>query len=255
MKYFVVSDIHGYYDELIAALSEKGFDKNNPNHTLIVCGDCFDRGPKPIEVMDYLKSLPRRHLIWGNHEELMTDLLYRRYPASHDITNGTWDTLNKFLAKNNEKNTGSWEKTLSQFYEFFNLYKDYYETKHYIFVHSWIPVLPTRDDKVVYNENWRERTANWGQAIWVNPFRMGDSGFNRTGKTIVFGHYHCSYGHFIIDNKGRSGSEFQKDANWEPYFGEDKYGGKYIGIDACTAYTGKVNCIVIEDDEDDEIFM
>ena len=105
MEYFVVSDIHGYYDELIAALSEKGFDKNNPNHSLIVCGDCFDRGPKPIEVMDYLKSLPRRHLIWGNHEELMTDLLYRRYPASHDITNGTWETLNKFLAKNNEKNT------------------------------------------------------------------------------------------------------------------------------------------------------
>ena len=31
--------------------------------------------------------------------------------------------------------------------------------------------------------------------------------------------------------------------------------GKYIGIDACNAYTGKVNCIVIEDDEDDEIFV
>ena len=25
--------------------------------------------------------------------------------------------------------------------------------------------------------------------------------------------------------------------------------GKYIGIDACNAYTGKVNYIVIEDDE------
>lgn len=255
MKYFVVSDIHGFFDELIITLNEKGFDKNNPNHSLIVCGDCFDRGPKPIEVMEYLKSLPRRHLIWGNHEQLMTELLCRRYPCSHDITNGTWDTLNKFLAKNNEKITGSWENTLSQFYEFFDLYENYYETKHCIFVHSWIPVLTTPGGKVVYNENWREQIADWGPATWANPFIMGDCGYNKTGKTIVFGHYHCSYGHFMIDNKGRSGSEFQEDANWEPYFGVDKDGNKYIGIDACTAYTGKVNCIIIDDDEDDEIFM
>ena len=26
MKYFVVSDIHGYYDELITVLNEKSFD-------------------------------------------------------------------------------------------------------------------------------------------------------------------------------------------------------------------------------------
>lgn len=185
----------------------------------------------------------------------MVELLCRRYPATHDITNGTWDTLNKFLKKNNEKNIDSWEKTLSQFYEFFDLYEDYYETKNYIFVHSWIPILTKPTGIVKYDENWREPTASWKQATWVNPFRMGDNGFNQTGKTIIFGHYHCSYGHFMIDNKGRNGSEFQEDANWEPYFGVDKDGNKYIGIDACTAHTGKVNCLIIEDDEDDEFFI
>ena len=42
MKFFVVSDIHGFYNELIKAVSSAGFDKNNKNHTLIICGDLFD---------------------------------------------------------------------------------------------------------------------------------------------------------------------------------------------------------------------
>lgn len=32
MKYFVSSDIHGYYDEWMKALGENGFDEKNPEH-------------------------------------------------------------------------------------------------------------------------------------------------------------------------------------------------------------------------------
>ena len=32
MKYFVSSDIHGFFDEWQSALNEKGFDLNNPEH-------------------------------------------------------------------------------------------------------------------------------------------------------------------------------------------------------------------------------
>ena len=31
-KYFIVADVHGFYDEMIDALNEAGFDKNNENH-------------------------------------------------------------------------------------------------------------------------------------------------------------------------------------------------------------------------------
>lgn len=47
MKYFIVSDVHSYYDELITALNGKGFDKNNrrcyKKRTLerIRMGKCF----------------------------------------------------------------------------------------------------------------------------------------------------------------------------------------------------------------------
>ena len=44
MKYFITSDIHGYYSVLIEELNKQGFDKNKD--TLITLGDNFDRGPE-----------------------------------------------------------------------------------------------------------------------------------------------------------------------------------------------------------------
>lgn len=37
MKYFVYADIHGFYDEWIKPLDEKGFDINNSNPKIIIC--------------------------------------------------------------------------------------------------------------------------------------------------------------------------------------------------------------------------
>ena len=66
-----MSDIHGFYNEMQKALDEAGFDPKNENHWLITCGDNFDRGPYPVEVMRYLRTLPRKILVRGNHEELL----------------------------------------------------------------------------------------------------------------------------------------------------------------------------------------
>ena len=37
MKYYVVADVHSYYDELITALKNNGFFEENVPYTLIVC--------------------------------------------------------------------------------------------------------------------------------------------------------------------------------------------------------------------------
>jgi hypothetical protein len=92
-KLFCVSDVHGFYNELKAALDAVGFDHNNEEHWLITCGDHFDRGSQPIEVMNYLNSLPRKVLVKGNHESLLRDLCDRGYPGGHDYSNGTFDTV------------------------------------------------------------------------------------------------------------------------------------------------------------------
>ena len=59
------------------------------------------------------------------------------------------------------------------------------------------------------------------------------------GKTIVCGHWHCSYGHASIQGKGDESGPF---ADYSPYYNEG-----IIAIDACTVISRKVNCIVLEE--------
>lgn len=95
MKYFVLSDIHSFANEMIASLKKAGFKKSNPDHVIIVCGDLWDRGPDALRVYNFLKSIPkkRRIMIRGNHEQLYLELLNKNYPESHDFHNCTVDTF------------------------------------------------------------------------------------------------------------------------------------------------------------------
>lgn len=96
MKYFIVSDIHSCYRPLEKALVEKGFDINDPNHTLVVLGDVFDRGLQTRKVYDLLTTIPQERviLVKGNHEYLFEELLWeKKFPERHDFTNGTVGTF------------------------------------------------------------------------------------------------------------------------------------------------------------------
>ena len=89
-------------------------------------------------------------------------------------------------------------------------------------------------------EDWRNANdVEWEDAMWGNPFKLAEQDLNKTGKTIVFGHFHTSY-QWSKDGKC---SEFGVDADFNPYYGKD-----FIGIDGCTAYTGEVNVLVLEDE-------
>jgi hypothetical protein len=65
------------------------------------------------------------------------------------------------------------------------------------------------------------------------------NGILEAGKTIVCGHWHCSFGHARYEQYG---SDFEDDANFDPYCAEG-----ILAIDACTAFSHRVNCVVIED--------
>jgi hypothetical protein len=256
-KIFAVSDVHGFYDEMKTALDNAGFDPNNEEHWLVVCGDVWDRGPQPFEMMRYLKNLPRKVLVKGNHESLFQELCDRGYPGTHDYTNGTYDTVcelgNACLGNSfDECCLTAYHKTKS----FIDSMVNYFETKNYIFVHGWIPVicndgLPmhyTRNRKFEFDPDWRyAHHSEWEQARWLNGMDMARKGFVEPGKTIVVGHWHCSYGH-SIDDMAKNGpfdciGEFDSTAVWEPY-----YGNGVIAIDRCTAHTGQVNVLVLEDE-------
>lgn len=243
-KFFVCSDIHSFYMPLKKALDEKGFDPNNKDHWLIVCGDVFDRGDDSGLVLNYLMSLERKILVRGNHDLLLRDLCNRGFPHRYDFHNGTTTTVYDLgdAAAGNDFDKCC-EITQNKLKEYNGLLVKYFETQNYIFVHSWIPTNPKGFDTYTYQEDWRNATdIEWEEATWGNPFHKSQDGLNQTGKTIVFGHWHCSTGHAM--DGGYKIGEFGANAIWEPYINTET---KIIGIDRCVAYTGEVNVVVLED--------
>lgn len=248
-KFFVVSDVHGFFDELQEALINAGFDPNNEEHWLIGCGDYFDRGKKPYETMKFLQKLPRKVLVRGNHEDLLVDCCVRRSAKSHDVHNGTAATIKELGKNDDEKQTfgDCCNLTLDRTDKFMCSLVDYFETKNYIFVHSFVP-LTCKDNYPAYyiedrkfekNDDWRNASADdWYTARWGNPYLLADDGL-LPEKTLVFGHFHTSYPRAYFEG----GYEWGEEACFDPYYGKG-----YIAIDGCTAYTGKVNVLVLEDD-------
>ena len=73
IKYFAISDVHSFYNPMIEALLAKGFEQDNPDHKIILCGDLLDRGDDSIKVVEFCKNLAEQNrLIYviGNHEDL-----------------------------------------------------------------------------------------------------------------------------------------------------------------------------------------
>ena len=247
-KLFCVSDIHSHFTPLKKALDEAGFDPNNENHWLISLGDAFDRGSESKEVLEFLMNLERKVLIKGNHDILLKDLCEREFPYHHDKSNGTFRTVIDFGHFNGRNFDECCRTTYNKLARYRELLVNYFETQNYIFVHSWIPTIKKKNshsaDGWVINdwmEDWRNAAEiEWEDAMWGNPFMLADQDLNKTGKTIVFGHWHCSAGHKML---GNCECEFDDDAIWEPCYFKNT-----IGIDRCTAYTGKVNVLVLEDD-------
>ena len=67
---YVISDIHGYYNQFIELLE---LIQLNDDDTLYVLGDVVDRGPKPIKTLLKLMEMPNAVCIVGNHELMALD--------------------------------------------------------------------------------------------------------------------------------------------------------------------------------------
>jgi serine/threonine protein phosphatase 1 len=240
-KFYVISDVHSYFDEMKKALDEAGFDPENEEHWLISCGDALDRGPKTQEVIDHLMGLDRCVLIAGNHDHLIMNCIQRGYAQEHDYHNGTARSIIDLAPKAKtfkEACFVAYEKTKP----FVDSMVNYFETKNYIFVHSFVPIknldgLPmhyTKNRKFAIDPDWRHAHASaWEEARWGNPFQLAKQGF-LPDKTLVFGHWST------YDQRPR---DYEGEDLFDPIYGDG-----YIGIDATTALSGKVNVLVLEDE-------
>ena len=254
MKYYVTADIHGFYTELETALREKGFFDDPDPHKLVVCGDLFDRGTEALQLQSFILELMEKDqviLIRGNHEDLTEKLLntWHRggYMQSHHIHNGTVDTVcqltgfdsNALFACSQEVGRAFLKSPYIQ--TIIPAMVDYYETDRYIFVHGWIPCVADGNGVRFFTiPDWRSaETPLWDKARWINGMAAAHNGITEAGKTIVCGHWNCSFGHANYENDG---DEYGENANHSPYYADG-----IIALDGCTVLSRRVNCIVLED--------
>lgn len=248
-KYFVVSDVHGFYDIFIDSLNKSGFDITNRNHILISCGGLIDRGTQSYQILEFVNNLSkeRRILIKGNHEELFEDLVYRGYPKDIDHKNGTFYTWEEFKKILNFNNYREYENTFIA--KLFEEFLDYYETKKYIFTHGYIPTYFGNDGHEYY-KNWRNASSDeWYNARWLDGISLNIKGVYEKNKTIVVGHKHSINGNIRKFYPGKSISQLSDKEYFSKELNQIYYEEGIICLDANTFRTKIVNVLVLNEDE------
>ena len=254
MKYYVTSDVHGFYTPLIKALTEKGFFEDKSEHKLVICGDLFDRGKESVELQKFLLELMDKNeliLVRGNHEDIFEDFLLKDkcFDAFGDYDeNGTLRTAIQLSGY--KKGTGGLtrEKLCEALLEtpyhkiIIPSMLNYYETEHYIFVHGWYPCkssmyIHPRVKRYFPDPDWRNASEDqWKDARWYNGMDAAQD--KAEEKTVFCGHRTASYGHAMYERR----NPVIEGYDYTPY-----YGPGVIAVDACTVKSGFVNVVVVED--------
>lgn len=250
MKYYVAADVHGFTSEFHKALEDAGYFTDREPRKLVLLGDVFDRGQEAREMQDFLLRLMDQEaviLVRGNHEDLFQEMVTvdEGLPVRHHVSNGTYGTAlqltgyDSAIALIRHWDFAEAARATPYYTRIIPAAIDYFETARYIFVHGWIPSVRLRDGGYRFAPDWREAgPEEWREARWYNGMDAAQT--SRAGKTVLCGHWHCSYGHARYEKKG---SEDGPDADFSPY-----YGPGVIALDACTALSGRVNVLVLEDD-------
>lgn len=258
-KYFAISDPHSYYYQAKDAVMEAGFDSENPEHIIIICGDAFDRGDFSVELFEWMKQLKEQdRLVYvrGNHEDLLEECVFdirkRRDIGWHHLSNGTVNTIADFIDCSSYDilcTTFDWkvfDERMDELLKFINDNSvDYFQLGNTVFVHGWVPTTIDIDGNEIVHDNWRD--GDWKEARWPNGMKQFHNKLvppNIT--TIVCGHWHTSFAwHYYEDQCPEWGSLAIFDA-YIKYNEELK--SRIVALDACTAYSKKVNCVIFDED-------
>ena len=241
-KIFAISDIHGHCTLLKEALKNAGFERDNPRHLLVCCGDYFDRGNENLNVLKFLDVIDNKVLLRGNHEDMLLDIFNTGRFKEHNYLNGTIETIVEFFGKfaldtiSNEVDFSGRTRMLDRATDFIMESKNYFETEHYVFTHGWLPTL-MHESSVIINPEWRNASAEaWKKARWTKWNEMYETCDRLEGKTIVCGHVPSFYATKYNEKVTQQNPDIF-------------YGDGVTVLDAGTYTTKKVNVLVIEDEE------
>lgn len=274
MKLFVLSDIHSYFEPMMRALEANGFNRADKSHIVVICGDLFDRGPDAVKCFQFVQEMHKEHrliYICGNHEDLLFDCVNEAAGGNgvsgHHITNGTLDTVAQFTELNRVDLINGWANQRKVITDMMPVLEfigentvDCAEVGDYIFVHGWIPVLVKdnlpmhymQNRVFAFDPNWRDAPVEaWYQARWLNGMDMCRKYGRVPDKTVVVGHWHCSWGWSHINQERKEWPQKNRE-DWRQSF-EPFRGDGIIAIDSAVAYTEFCNCLVLDMPDGGEI--
>jgi len=235
---FVISDIHGSYDSMIEALYNEGYDKDNPSHLLICLGDLFDRGCQNLKVLEFFESISNKIMVRGNHDDMLVDIIRRKFFRRNNFINNTDVTINEFFGSG-KIDMRTWELDIDnqsaiarRLCDFIANMRDYYETDNYIFVHGWVPNVKVSENNYAVMADWRRADNDkWRSARWDKWWQMYDK-CDRPSKTIVCGHASCHYASLVSDRSDDDYSVYKDNG--------------IIAIDGSVYKTDKLNVLLID---------
>ena len=263
MQYFIVADVHSFYNEMIKSLEENGWE-NRDDQCFVSLGDLCDRGPDTVKCLQFVNALPdnRKILIRGNHEDLMELAICRHIFYAHDIHNGTVKSAEHIathegvaikehgLSEEDDMEILEAVKNSELWNNYIKSTVNFSEVGNNIFVHGWIPCERVIEEDsmgflrtVEYKkkDKWRSDASNWAEARWINGMEAWSLGAKIQGKTIWCGHWHTSWGHAHLHHEGVEFPKNGEKAHFSPFVDKG-----IVAIDACTAFSNKVNCKVLE---------
>ncbi|MGI2327414.1 bis(5'-nucleosyl)-tetraphosphatase PrpE [Planococcus sp. YIM B11945] len=203
MKYDIIGDIHGCFNELIELLTILGYEKENSHYVhpegrqLVFVGDAMDRGPDSLAVLHLLFSMQDRGSLYycpGNH----CNKLYRFFKGNKvHLAHGLETTVNEFH-RLNKKEQQQFRARYVQFYEKLPLYLEFGE--ELVVAHAGIkedmigkPISKGIASFVLYGDTTGKIDANG------RPVRRDWAKNYKGQKIIVYGHTPTSEP-YIINN-------------------------------------------------------
>lgn len=225
--YYVMSDIHGSYIQMMKALEHWNSDEEH----LVVLGDLIDRGPDSLKVVNELMILKERHpdnvtITKGNHEEMLLawlmdtpyELLEHYYNPMHRETIMSFIGIDRYRKSSRSQRAKDLIYKNKKELDFMDSLPLYFETDNIIFVHAGI------DPQAI---NWRLSTE---YMLWVrNEFIYSK---RPPEKRVFFGHTPTSFIH--TDNR-----------NHDIWISDDDM---KVGIDGGVSMGGQLNVIRVDRD-------
>jgi serine/threonine protein phosphatase 1 len=169
-RVIAIGDIHGCSSALRAIVEAI---HPQPADTLVVLGDCVDRGPNSADVINQLLELREKCqlvLLLGNHEEMMLNFLDGRPQPDDWLLCGGAATVESYRDAQ-----GKLMPAPQEHIDFIRAWGDCFETETHFFAHgSYEP------DRPLSQQHWQ--TMRW------QSLKYGIPGPHESGKTAIVGH-------------------------------------------------------------------